>query len=82
MGKKHDGRYKRIFSNPIFIEKLLTSFVKENFIKDLNFNSMKRLDKSFIDSNMQKKESDIVYEIYFKEQPVFFYLLLEFQAGR
>lgn len=80
MGKKHDLRYKRIYTNPLFIEKLLTSFVNEQFIKGLDFSSIKRLDKSFIDSNMRKKESDLVYEIYFKKQPVYFYLLLEFQS--
>ncbi|WP_187759829.1 Rpn family recombination-promoting nuclease/putative transposase [Thiospirochaeta perfilievii] len=81
MVQKHDQRYKKIFSNPIFIEKLLVSFVNEKFIKDLDFTNMERLDKSFVDSKMKKRESDIIYKINFKGKPIYIYLLLEFQSS-
>lgn len=77
----HDRRYKYVFSHPKLVEKLLTSFVHENFIKDLDFSRMTKLDKSYVTEDMQKFESDIVYEIYFKDKPVYIYLLMEFQSS-
>lgn len=76
----HDRQYKHVFSNPIFVEKLLTSFVKEDFVKHLDFNKMTKMDKSYVTDKMKKFESDIVYEIYYKDRPVYIYLLMEFQS--
>ena len=80
MRKNHDERYKKVFSNPIFIEKLLTSFVHEDFIADLDFKHLDRIDKSFIDDNLKTKESDLIYKIMYKEKPLYIYVLLEFQS--
>ena len=76
----HDRQYKLIFSNPIFVEKLLTSFVHEDFIKYLDFTRMTKKSNSYITDKMKKFESDIVYEIYYKDSPVYIYLLMEFQS--
>ena len=80
MRQKHDERYKKVFSSPIFIELLLKSFVHEHFIKGLDFSKLTRLDKSFIDKTMQNRESDLVWKIYFKNRPIYLYVLLEFQS--
>ncbi|MGL1890753.1 MAG: Rpn family recombination-promoting nuclease/putative transposase [Spirochaetaceae bacterium] len=76
----HDRQYKKVFSTPILAQKLLTSFVHEKFIKHLDFDTMTRKDKSYVTPNMKKYESDIVYEIYFKDRPVYIYILMEFQS--
>ncbi len=80
MIKHHDRQYKKVFSTPILAQKLLTSFVHEKFIKHLDFDTMTRKDKSYVTPNMKKYESDIVYEIYFKDRPVYIYILMEFQS--
>lgn len=76
----HDRQYKHVFSNPIFVEKLLTSFVKEDFVKHLDFNRMTKKDKSYVTDKMKMFESDIVYEIYYKNKPFYIFLLMEFQS--
>lgn len=81
MAERHDQRYKKVFSNPIFVEKLLKSFVHEKFVEGLDFNRMTKIDKSFIDKLMVEKESDLIYEIYFKDKPIYIYLLMEFQSS-
>ena len=80
MAFEHDRRYKRIFSQPYFFQKLLESFVHESFIKNLDFSTLKRIDKSFVNSSFQEKESDLVFTIQFKEQLIYIFLLLEFQS--
>jgi predicted transposase/invertase (TIGR01784 family) len=80
MAFNHDKRYKRIFSNPYFLQKLLESFVNEDFISKLDFTTLKRLDKSFISKEFRRKESDLIFSVNFKNTPVYIFLLIEFQS--
>ncbi len=80
MAFEHDRRYKRIFSHPYFIQKLLESFVNESFIKDLDFSTLKRVEKSFINADFNEKESDLIFTIQFKGKTIYIFLLLEFQS--
>ena len=61
MVNKHDRRYKKLFSNPVLLKELLQSFVEEDFINDLDFSSLERLDKSFVTDRFKEKESDLIY---------------------
>jgi len=72
--------YKKLFSNPILLRELLESFVKEEFIRELDFDTLQRLDKSFITDTFRQKESDLIYRINYREQEIYIYLLFEFQS--
>ncbi len=58
----HDKRYKKIFSNPIVMERFLKSFVHEDFIAKLDFSSMQKIDKEYVSDEYVGTESDIVYK--------------------
>ncbi len=62
------------------MQRLLQSFVHENFVEDLDFSTLKRVDKSFVTESFKEKESDIIYTIKFKESIIYIFLLLEFQS--
>ncbi len=51
-----------------------------DFVDHLDFTSLNRIDKSFIDENMKNKESYLIYTIMYKNKPVYIYLLMEFQS--
>src|SRR5208337_2025736 len=80
MTKEHDNRYKKLFSNPSAIKKLLLSFVDEDWVKNLDYDTLERLDKSFVTEEFINRESDIIYRINFKGEEIFIYLLIEFQS--
>ena len=80
MAHDHDKRYKKLFSHPVIVKELLLYFIDEAFIKDLDFTSLQRMDKSFITDDFKEKESDIIYKINFKNNEVYIYLLIEFQS--
>lgn len=80
MANEHDKRYKKLFSHPALVQELLQYFVNEDFIKDLDFSHMERLDKSFITDGFKEKESDIIWKLGFKDKELFIYLLIEFQS--
>ncbi len=80
MAFEHDRRYKRLFSQPYFLQKLLESFVAEDFITELDFSTLKRWDKSYVDSEFKEKESDLIFSIDYRNNPCCIFLLLEFQS--
>ncbi len=51
MGKKHnvhDSGYKKLFSSPVIVKELLLYFVDEPWVQGLDYNTLERLDKSFV----------------------------------
>jgi predicted transposase/invertase (TIGR01784 family) len=80
MAGEHDARYKFLFSNPIFVRRLLESFVREPFVRRLDFSNMQRVATSFVSETFREKESDIIWKIDFAGSPLYLFLLLEFQS--
>lgn len=70
----------------MFIE-FLQTFVKEDWVKEINEESLIRIDKEFILQDYRKKEADIVYRLKLKnektqkEEDVIFYILFEIQSS-
>ncbi len=76
----HDKRYKKIFSNPIVMERFLKSFVHEDFIAKLDFSSMQKIDKEYVSDEYVGTESDIVYKMNYEGKEIYIFVLLEFQS--
>jgi predicted transposase/invertase (TIGR01784 family) len=76
----HDRWYKKIFSDPGVVEDLLRSFVKEDFVKSLDFSTLRKLNNSFISPSFKKREADVIYEIHSNNEIQYIYILLEFQS--
>lgn len=80
MANEHDKRYKKLFSNPLIVEELLTYFVDEKFVGKLDFSSLERQDKSFVLENYRERESDIIWKINYNDSELYIFLLIEFQS--
>ena len=78
--KFNDRGYKRLFSHPRMVEDLIKSFVKEDFVKDINFDRLKRDFDSFITEEFRERESDIIWQVEYKGRPAYLYILIEFQS--
>lgn len=76
----HDKRYKKLFSHPLIVEELLRYFVDEEFVEELDFTTLERQDKSFVNDEHRECESDLIWKISFKGSEVYIYLLFEFQS--
>jgi len=76
----HDHGYKYLFSNPTLVRYLITGFVKEEWVKDVDFTRMEKLDKEFISEEYQKRESDIIYKVRYQGSEAYIFLLIEFQS--
>lgn len=76
----HDKGYKYLLSHKkVFIE-LLRSFVKKDWVNEIDESSLIRINKSFILQDFKNKEADLIYRAKLKDKDVFFYILMEFQS--
>nr|WP_244262315.1 Rpn family recombination-promoting nuclease/putative transposase [Thermoanaerobacter wiegelii] len=76
----HDKGYKYLLSHKkVFIE-LLRSFVKKDWVNEIDESKVIRINKSFILQDFKNKEADLVYQVKLENKEVFFYILLELQS--
>ncbi|MBN1499768.1 MAG: Rpn family recombination-promoting nuclease/putative transposase [Spirochaetes bacterium] len=78
---RHDNAYKRIFEHPELVQQLLVYFSGEEFVKELDCNSLTKIDKSFVTVEFVDRESDIIYKVKCLEKEIYIYLLMEFQSS-
>jgi len=79
--QKHDKGYKGILSdNAVFLHFLKKYFATTTWTANISADDMERIDKSFIDREYRKTDSDLIYRLKIKDVDVYFYVLLELQS--
>lgn len=78
--QRHNNWFMRIFSYPVVVKDLLLSFVHEDFVKDLEFASLKKLNPDFFPASGKSRHADVIYEITSQGQTSYIYLFIEFQS--
>src|SRR3989339_238541 len=81
INNQHDKAYKDLLSNKEYFVKLLKSFVHEDWVNDINENSLEYENKSYILHDYNNKESDIVFKMKLQDTEVILYCLLELQSS-
>ncbi|AKN29997.1 transposase [Clostridium carboxidivorans P7] len=76
----HDKSYKDLFSNKELLVDMIQNFVKSSWIKEIKKDNIELVNKSYILSDYEELESDIVYKATIDGREVIFYILLEFQS--
>ncbi len=77
----HDHGYKRLFSHPEMVRDLLTGFVREPWIADLDFATLEKYPGEFIDDRLQQRRNDVIWRLRRGPDWLYLYVLLEFQSG-
>ncbi len=76
----YDHSYKLLFSEPAMIKDLLTGFFDHDLVHELDFQTLRRLNKEYIDENLRERASDIVWKVQWKGQWLYLLMLIEFQS--
>jgi predicted transposase/invertase (TIGR01784 family) len=78
----HDMGYKLIFSHPQMIRDLLLGFVKEDWVEQLDFESLERQNGSYVSDDFAEREDDIIWRVKWigEDRWMYIYLLIEFQT--
>ncbi len=75
-----DRGYAKLFSNKEIFRQLITSFVKEAWVKDLDFSKCELVKGSFVSEKYKKTFSDLMYKIKLRGRDLYIVILLEFKS--
>ncbi len=76
----HDHSYKMLFSHAELVRDLLTGFVQEDWIQDLDLESLERVASSFVADDLREREDDAIWRVRCRDSWVYIYILIEFQS--
>ncbi|HEX3531605.1 MAG TPA: Rpn family recombination-promoting nuclease/putative transposase [Thermoanaerobaculia bacterium] len=80
--KKHDESYRLLFSIPRMIIELLRGFFGQAWVDRMDFETLERVNSSYVSPKLRRRETDIVWRARLKDgRPVYVYLLLELQSS-
>ncbi|MBI4872551.1 MAG: Rpn family recombination-promoting nuclease/putative transposase [Candidatus Riflebacteria bacterium] len=77
----HDHPYKLLFSHPEMVRDLLVTFVREDWVRELDFSTLERGSGSFVTDDFRERETDVVWSVRWGSRRLYVYLLIEFQSA-
>ncbi len=80
MPNYHDNSYKSFFSDPLMMRELLLHFIDEDWVKEVDFNTLENIKTTFITDDLRDREDDVIWRVCFRDEWVYVYILLEFQS--
>ncbi|MBP3730224.1 MAG: Rpn family recombination-promoting nuclease/putative transposase [Mailhella sp.] len=76
----HDAAYKDFFKHPEMVESLLTGFVHEDFVAELDFSTLEHCPASYITDDLRERMDDCVWKVKWRGRTSYLCLILEFQS--
>ncbi|MBK1720521.1 Rpn family recombination-promoting nuclease/putative transposase [Thiocystis violacea] len=76
----HDHSYKRLFSHPEMVRDLLTDFVHEDWVSQLDLATLEVVKGHFVTDDFRDREDDIIWRVRSRAGWLYLYLLIEFQS--
>jgi predicted transposase YdaD len=78
---EHDGGYRSLFSHPEMVADLLRDFIHEDWVKEIDFKTLKLVRGSFVTPELSSRESDVIWQVRWRGDGLLYvYLLIEFQS--
>ena len=78
---EYDQGYKLLFSHPKMVMELLTGFVREDWIAQLDFDSLEKVNASYVSEDLRERHDDVIWKVRFADEWLYLYILLEFQSS-
>ncbi len=78
---EHDNAYKFLFSHARMVEDLLKGFVREQWVGQLDFATLEKVNGSYVSDDLRGREDDVIWRVRWGEEWLYVYLLLEFQSS-
>jgi predicted transposase YdaD len=75
-----DRFYKLIFSHPVMVRDLLEGFVREEWLAQLDYASLERVNGTYVSGTLRERSNDIVWRARWGDGSIYIYLQLEFQS--
>ena len=55
-------------------------FIPYDWVHELDFTSLEKLNSNYISDDLQERSDDIVWRVKFRDRWLYLYILLEFQS--
>jgi len=62
------------------VEDLFKAFIKEDFVSEIDFSTLERVNNSFVTDDFKDREADIIWKTKFKDKNAYIFILIEFQS--
>ncbi|AJD48945.1 putative transposase [Isoalcanivorax pacificus W11-5] len=76
----HDTGYRLLFSHPEMVRDLLTGFVPESWVAELDLDTLEKVSGSYVTDDLRSRCDDVIWRVRWGKEWVYLYLLLEFQS--
>lgn len=76
----HDNAYKNLFTHPQVVRDFLRGFVSEEWVGELDLNTLEKASGSYVTDDLRDREDDIIWRVRRNNHWCYIYLLLEFQS--
>ena len=77
----HDTGYRLLFSHPEMVRDLLTGFVPESWVAELDLDTLEKVNGSYVTDDLRSRCADVIWRVRWGEHWLYLYLLLEFQSS-
>ncbi len=77
---EHDNSYKLLFSHQEMVRDLLLGFVKEEWVRELDLDTLDRVNGSYVSDDIRGRHDDIVWRVKWGKEWLYIYILIEFQS--
>ena len=77
----HDSSYKHLFSHPEMVADLLRGFVHEEWVAQLDFATLEKMNGSYVSDDLQQRQEDVVWRVRWGKEWLYVYILIEFQSS-
>ena len=76
----YDQSYKLLFSEPNMVKDLLLNFFAQDWVYELDFTTLQRLNTAYVTENLRERESDVIWKVQWQDQWLYLLILVEFQS--
>jgi predicted transposase YdaD len=77
---QHDNSYKLLFSHAEMVRDLLAGFVDQDWLAELDLDSLEKVSGSYVTDDLRDREEDVVWRLRFRGQWLYLYILLALQS--
>ena len=75
-----DASLINLFSHPDMVKDLLRGFIREDWVGQLDFRTLAKVETTFISEHLEKRSDDVVWKVRWGTRWLYVYILIEFQA--
>lgn len=77
---EQDKAHRNIFNHPLMVRDLLTGFVREEWVNELDFATLEKVNGHYVSDSLKERVDDLVWRVRHQGEWLYIYLLLEFQS--